>query len=163
MQQETLWSNPRTWVGVAFILFFVIFGRRLWAVISKLLDDHTAAVRAELEEASRLRREAETMLRDAKARRVAALAEAKALIEGAKAQAERVSAATAAEAAESASRRERMAMDRIAAAEKAAVDEVRQTAAVAARRLLAEGLTAEADAGLIDHAIAGLPQALRAA
>jgi F-type H+-transporting ATPase subunit b len=167
MHEESFFGNPRTWVGLAFILFFVFFGKMLWGALSKILDDHTAAVRAELEEASRLRREAEAMLQDAEKRRTAALAEAKALIEGAKAQAERLTAATAAEAAASAERRERMAMDRIAAAEKAAVDEVRQTAAevatVAARQMLADGLTAEADAGLIDHAIGQLPAALRAA
>jgi F-type H+-transporting ATPase subunit b len=167
MHEESFFGNPRTWVGLAFILFFVFFGKMLWGALSKILDDHTAAVRAELEEASRLRREAEAMLQDAEKRRTAALAEAKALIEGAKAQADRLTAATAAEAAASAERRERMAMDRIAAAEKAAVDEVRQTAAevatVAARQMLADGLTAEADAGLIDHAIGQLPAALRAA
>ena len=55
-------------------------------------------------------------------------------------------------------------MDRIAAAEKAAVDEVRQTAAevatTAARQMMADGLTADADARLIDNAIAQLPSAL---
>jgi F-type H+-transporting ATPase subunit b len=167
MHEESFFGNPRTWVGLAFILFFVFFGKMLWGALSKILDDHTAAVRAELEEASRLRREAEAMLQDAEKRRTAALAEAKALIEGAKAQADRLTAATAAEAAASAERRERMAMDRIAVAETAAVDEVRQTAAevatVAARQMLADGLTAEADAGLIDHAIGQLPAALRAA
>ncbi len=167
MHEESFFGNPRTWVGLAFILFFVFFGKMLWGALSKILDDHTAAVRAELDEASRLRREAEAMLRDAEKRREAALAEAKALIEGAKTQAERLTAATEAEATASAERRERMAMDRIAAAEKAAVDEVRQTAAevatVAARQMLAEGLTAEADGGLIDTAIRQLPTALRAA
>jgi len=167
MHEASIFTNPRTWVGLAFILFFVFFGRTLWRALSKILDDHTASVRAELDEASRLRREAEAMLLDAEKRREAALAEAKALIEGAKAQAERVTAATAAEAEASAARRERMAMDRIAAAEKAAVDEVRQTAAevatVAARQMLADGLTADADARLIDHAIGQLPAALRAA
>jgi F-type H+-transporting ATPase subunit b len=167
MHDESFFGNPRTWVGLAFILFFVFFGRILWRTLTKILDDHTAAVRAELDEASRLRREAEAMLKDAQARRETALADAKALIEGAKVQAERLTAATAAEATASAERRERMAMDRIAAAEKAAVDEVRQTAAevatIAARRMLAEGLTPEADSGLIDHAIGQLPQALRAA
>ena len=58
-------------------------------------------------------------------------------------------------------------MDRIAAAEKAAVDEVRLTAAevatAAARQVIADGPDAEADAGLIDHAIGQLPSALRAA
>ena len=55
-------------------------------------------------------------------------------------------------------------MDRIAAAEKAAVDEVRLTAAevatAAARQVIAEGLIADADARLIDHAITQLPAAL---
>jgi F-type H+-transporting ATPase subunit b len=167
MHEESFFGNPRTWVGLAFILFFVFFGRMLWRVLAKMLDDHTATVQAELDEASRLRREAEAMLRDAEQRRTTALADAKALIEGAKAQAVRVAAATAAEAEASAERRERMALDRIAAAEKAAVDEVRLTAAevatAATRQMLADGLTSDADAGLIDHAIGQLPAALRAA
>jgi F-type H+-transporting ATPase subunit b len=59
-----------------------------------------------------------------------------------------------------------MAIDRIAAAEKAAVDDVRLAAAdiatVAARQVLTEDLTPEADATLIDHAISQLPSALAA-
>ena len=104
------------------------------------------------------------MLRDAETRRAEALREAQALIEGAKAEAGRVAAAAAAEAEASARRREQMAMDRIAAAEKAAVDEVRLTAVevatAAARQVIAEGLSAEADSRLIDHAITQLPGAL---
>ncbi|MBS0560353.1 MAG: F0F1 ATP synthase subunit B [Proteobacteria bacterium] len=167
MHEESFFANPRTWVGLAFILFFVFFGKVIWKALAKLLDDHTASVRAELDEASRLRREAEAMLLDARKRREAALAEAQALIEGARAQAERLAAATAAEAEAAAARRERMAHERISAAEKAAVDEVRQTAAeiatAASRQLIAEGLTSEADGTLIDNAIAQLPTALRAA
>ena len=104
------------------------------------------------------------MLRDAEKRRAEALAEAKALIDGAQAEAGPVAAAAAAEAEAAAKRREQMAVDRIAAAEKAAVDEVRTTAAdiatAAARQVIAEGLSAEADARLIDHAITQLPAAL---
>jgi F-type H+-transporting ATPase subunit b len=157
-------AEPRTWVALAFILFFVLFGRKLWSALTEMLDARAAQVRANLEEAARLRREAEAMLRDAERRRSEALAEAKALIEGAKAEAARVSAAAMAEAEASAKRREQMAVDRIAAAEKAAVDEVRLTAAevatVAARQVIADGLTADADARLIDHAIMQLPSAL---
>jgi F-type H+-transporting ATPase subunit b len=151
-------------VAIAFVLFFVLFGRKLWSAVTGMLDDRGAQVRANLEEAARLRREAEAMLRDAEQRRTLALAEAKALIEGAQAEAARVSAAAMAEAEASAKRREQMALDRIAAAEKAAVDEVRLTAAevatVAARQVIAEGLSADADARLIDHAITQLPAAL---
>jgi F-type H+-transporting ATPase subunit b len=59
-----------------------------------------------------------------------------------------------------------MAMDRIAAAEKAAVDEVRLAAAelatAAARQVIAEGLSPAQDAGLIDQSIRQLPAALSA-
>ena len=157
-------AEPRNWVLIAFILFFAIFGKRLWAVVAQMLDDRAARVRAELDEAARLRQEAEAMLRDAEARRSEAQRDAQALIDGAKAEATRVAAAAAAEAEASARRREQMALDRISAAEKAAVDEVRITAVevatAAARQVIAEGLTPDADARLIDHAIAQLPGAL---
>jgi len=157
-------TEGRTWVAVAFILFFILFGRKLWAALAAMLDDRAAKVRAELEEAARLRREAEAMLKDAEHRRAEALAEAKALIEGAQAEAARAAAAATAEAEASAKRREQMALDRIAAAEKAAIDEVRLTAVdvatSAAREVIAEGLSPDADAHLIDHAISQLPSAL---
>jgi len=160
-------SESRTWVAIAFILFFLIFGKRLWQAVAGLLDARAEAVRCELEEAARLREEAQQMLRDAERRREAALKEAQALIAGAKVQAEQLAAEAAEEARAAARRREQMALDRIASAEKAAVDEVRITAAEvateAARQVIAEGLAPAADAGLIDHAISQLPAALRAA
>ena len=164
MEEPGFFGEPRNWVLIAFVLFFAIFGRKLWSVLAQMLDDRATKVRAELDEAARLRQEAEAMLRDAEARRAEALGESQALIAGARVEAERLAAAAAAEAEASARRREQMAMDRIAAAEKAAVDEVRLTAAevatAAARQVIAEGLSAEADSRLIDHAIAQLPSAL---
>ncbi len=166
MHEVSFWAEPRTWVAVAFIIFFLIFGKKLWQAFANLLDKRTDAVRAELAEAQRLREEAEAMLRDASARREAALADAQALLAHAKEEAARVAREAAAEAQAAAQRRERMAMDRIAAAEKSAVDEVRTLAAeiatAAAEQAIREGLTAEADARLIDHAIGALPSALAA-
>ena len=72
-----------------------------------------------------------------------------------------------AEAGASAKRRERLALDRISAAEKAAINDVRQTAAdiasEAARRVISEGLGEERENSILDAAIADLPRALRAA
>ena len=66
-----------------------------------------------------------------------------------------------------AKRRERMALDRIAAAEKAVVTEIRDLAAGlaagAAREVIAKSLGPDEDAALVDDAIASLPKALRAA
>ena len=159
-------ADPVNWVVIAFFLFFALAGKTLWGALTGMLDARAASVRAELEEAAKLRREAEAILREAEESRAQALREATALIEGAKNEALRLSAAAAAEAEASARRREQMAIDRIAAAEKAAVDEVRLTAAevatVAARQVIAEGLSPEDGAKLVDQAISQLPAALAA-
>jgi F-type H+-transporting ATPase subunit b len=162
--EESFFADPAHWVVIAFFIFFALFGKKLWGAVAGMLDARAVSIKAELEEAARLKREAEAMLRDAEKVRNDALSDAKALIEGAKAEAARVSAAAHAEAEHATKRREQMAIDRIAAAEKAAVDEVRiaaaEVATTAARQVIAEGLSQEAGAALIDQAIAGLPSAL---
>jgi F-type H+-transporting ATPase subunit b len=164
MSEKSFLADPRSWVAAAFVIFLVLFGRRLWQALAGMLDKRTESVRAELDEAGRLRREAEAMLADATRQREAAIDEARALLDGARAEAQRLSREAADDARAAARRREKMAVDRIAAAEKAAVDEVRITAAdvacVAAARVIREGLTPEGDAALIDHAITGLAAAL---
>lgn len=160
-------AEPRSWVTIAFILFFVLFGRQLWSALAKMLDGHAEAIRGELAEAQRLRREAEAMLAEATTRREKALAEAKRMLEGARDEAQRVTAEAAAEAARTAERRERMAHDRIAAAEKAALTEVRLAAAeiagAAAEQVVRTTLSGTESEALVDRAIAQLPSALRAA
>src|SRR4051794_21838212 len=161
---ESLFGDPRTWVGIAFIIFFVIFGRRAWTAITSMLDKRAKDIQAELDEASRLRREAEIMLRDASAQREQALKDAQTMLEHARSEANLVAENARADAAAAAQRRERMAMERISAAEKAAVTDVRlaaaDIAARAAERVIAQGFGAEADATLIDRAIQTLPTAL---
>src|SRR5579862_6830319 len=76
-------TEPRSWVAIAFVVFFVLFGKKLWTVVRDLLDQRAETVRAELAEAQRLRTEAEAMLRDARTRRETALADAQKLLEGA--------------------------------------------------------------------------------
>lgn len=162
MHQETFLTNPRSWVSLAFVIFFVVFGRKIWAALTGLLDNHTKAVQSRLDEATRLRAEAEAMLTVARARQAQAEAEAQALIEGAHRQAAEVTEAARAEAVSAAARRERMATDRIAAAEKAAVAEVRaaavEIATEAASRIMASGVAGDAE--IVDRSIAGLPAAL---
>ena len=75
MQEESFFANPRSWVAIAFVIFFVLFGAKLWKALVGMLDKRTATVQAELDEASRLRREAETLLADATKRRQEALAD----------------------------------------------------------------------------------------
>ena len=162
-----LLADPEFWVLVSFLAFFALFGRKMWQGITGLLDGRANHVRAELGEAQRLRQEAEAMLAQAQQARTAALAEAEQVLARSRTEAAQLAQAAATEAEASAKRRERLALDRIAAAEKAALDEVRQTAADiatrAAGRVIAEGLGEERAGGILDRAIADLPRALRAA
>jgi F-type H+-transporting ATPase subunit b len=163
-EEPGFFAEPRNWVIIAFFLFFIIFGKKLWGALAGMLDARAASVRAEMDEAARLKSEAQAMLKEAEAARAKALTDAKSLIDGAAAEAARVAEAARTEAEASAKRREQMALDRIAAAQKQAVDEVRTAAAelatVAARQVIAEGLSPESSAALIDQAIAQLPAAL---
>ena len=164
---EHFWLDPKFWVAVSFVLFFLLLGKKLWGAIASALDGRAAGIRRQLDEASRLRAEAEQMLVAAEAERASAAKEAEALLANAHAEADRLSAAAVAEAEAAAKRRERMALDRIAAAEASAVADVRNAAAevagAAARAVLAETLDASTDAALIDQSLTDLPKALRAA
>lgn len=162
-----MFSTPEFWVAASFVIFVLLAGRKAWAAITGMLDGRAARIAAELDEAKRLRAEAESMMAAARRDREAATAEATQMLERARAEAARLTEAGAAEAQAGAARRERMAMDRIAAAEAGAVAEVRAAAAAiataAAQDVIARTHTAEADAGLVDQAIGGLGTALRAA
>jgi F-type H+-transporting ATPase subunit b len=158
------WMRPVFWVAVAFVIFFVLFGRKLWAVLATMLDGRITAIQQELAEAASLRREAEAMLQDAQAQREAALASAARMLDYAREEAARVSASTYAEAEAAAMRRERMALDRISAAEIAALREVRvaavDIATIAAEQVIRQILGDTADAVLVDRAISEIPYAL---
>jgi len=160
-------SDPKFWVAVSFVLFFLLLGRKIWAALTAALDGRAAGIRRQLDEAAELRAEAERMLAAAEAERAAAAKEAEELLARARAEAERVVEAAAAEAEAAARRRERMALDRIAAAEASAIADVRNAAAdiasAAARAVLAETIDAATDARLVDQSVSDLPKALRAA
>lgn len=163
-----MFHDQRFYVAVSFVLFFLLFGRKLWAVITSALDARAEQIRSDLDEAGRLRREAEKMLEDATREREQALADAKALIERSRDEAALIAERARKDAEAVASRREQMARDRIAASERAAVREIRETAASVAvdavQTLLARNVTegsTRANA-LLDDGINALPNALRA-
>lgn len=157
-------SNPESWVALAFVLFVVIFGATLWRKLAAILDTRSQGVQRELDEASRLKTEANAMLADAKARRETALKEASELLQSAHQEAERLAAQARADALSAAQRRERLALDRIALAERQALIGLRQLAAdaaiEAATHILQIGLPKEASDALIDQAIAEMPHTL---
>jgi F-type H+-transporting ATPase subunit b len=170
MQYEALtslpWAHGTFWVFIALVIFALIAGRKIIGAVTSMLDARAASVSAALTEAAQLKQEAEAILADAKARQVQATEDARQILASAKAEAARLAASLAADAEASAKRRERMALERIAAAEASALNEVRAVAIDVATSVsaavLGETFGADADAAILDHAIAAVPAALRA-
>ena len=129
-------------------------------MIGKALDGKIDAIRAQLDEASKLRAEAEAL----KAEYQAKVADAEKDAIATRARAEEEAALLVADAktnaAELVKRRQKMAEDKIGAAERAAVAEIRSkavnAATAAAASLLAEHHDAKADQAMVDSSIASL-------
>jgi F-type H+-transporting ATPase subunit b len=121
------------WVAVAFVLFIaVLFKLGAHRVIIGALDDRGARINAELEEARRVREEAQALLADYQRRRGEADREAEAIVVAAKAEAERLAAEAKAKVEDFVARRTQLAQAKIAQAEAQALADVRAAAADAA-------------------------------
>jgi F-type H+-transporting ATPase subunit b len=149
------------WVSAAMLIFLIVLVvKGVPAVIGRLLDGQIAAIRTRLDEARTLRAEAEA-LRDEYTAKIAGIeAQAAEMVAHAEAEAQGLLAKAEADAADLTQRRAKMATDKIAAAERAAIAEVRATAADAAAKaassLIATHLSGDADRALVDRTIAGL-------
>ena len=150
--------------GYVALAMLVVFGIMLKAGVPKLvaglLDKQIAEIRKQLDEAKALRAEAETLRAQYAAKIAGAEADAAAMVEHAKHEAEAIVAAAEAQTTALIARREKMAQDKIGAAERAALADVRATAAraatAAAQGLIEANHDAKADKALVDAAIAGL-------
>jgi F-type H+-transporting ATPase subunit b len=149
------------WIALAMLaVFAIMLWKRVPALIGKALDRKIAGIRAELDEAEQLRRDAEALKAEYEAKAAAADAERETMIARAHHEAEAIVAQARADTAALIERRTRMAEDKIAAAERHALDEVRaraaSAAAAAAARLIAEKHGPDADKAMVDQAIEGL-------
>ena len=145
------------------VVILLMLWKRVPAAIGKSLDSKIATIRAQLDEAAELRREAEALKAEYQARFAAAGQESAALLERARHEAEAIRTKAEADAAQLVERRTRMAEDKIAAEERVALQQLRATAAdaasKAARRIIAERHDVAADKALIDQAISGIGRA----
>ena len=123
-------ADPTFYAFLAFIAFFAVLGYfGVHKTIAKTLDDRADAIRSELEEAKRLREEAQEMLASYQRRQREAEAEAEAIVAQAKTEAKTLKAEARKEMTERLERRTALAEQRIAQAEAHAAAEVKAAAA----------------------------------
>jgi F-type H+-transporting ATPase subunit b len=154
---EHVIEDPAFWVAVAFVIAIAI----VWKPASKMilggLDGRSQRIANELDEARRLREEAQELLASYERKQREAEKEAQGIIAAAQEEAERLARRAAADLETQVARRRQMALDRIAQAETEAVRDVRAAAVdlalKATRKLLHEKIGEAEQAKLVDEAI----------
>ncbi len=139
------------------VVIAIMIWKKVPGAIAKALDDRIALIRGQLAEAESLRKEAEALKAEYEKKAKSADKDRAALLERAKHEAEEIVAKAKTDAEALIERRTRMAEDKIAAEERAAIEQLRAAAAdaatKAAARLIAERQDASSDEKLVDQAI----------
>src|SRR4051795_1281185 len=139
------------------VVIALLVWKKVPAAIGKALDSKIALIRDQLAEAESLRNEAEALRAEYEAKAASVDKDRQALLERARHEADEIVAKAKTDAEALIERRTRMAEEKIAAEERAAVEQLRAAAAdaatKAAARLIAERHDAGTDAQLVDQAI----------
>ena len=154
-------AEAETWVAVAFVIFvgvLIYFG--VHKLLVNALDQRSARIRGELDEARRLKDEAAALLAEYRRKQQTAEREAAEIVAGAKAEAERLAVEAKTRMDEFVARRTRMAETKIAQAESQALADVRAAAAdaavAAAEKILTETVKGNVADDLVSKGIAEL-------
>jgi F-type H+-transporting ATPase subunit b len=128
-----MFAQPEFWVAVAFVILMATFGYfGIHRTVLTALDHRSQRIKAELDDARRLREEASEVLAQYKARHAKAEAEAQEIVASANEEAERIAAEARAKMEDFVARRTKTAESKIALAEAQALADVRAAAANAA-------------------------------
>ena len=128
-----MFAEPETWVAIAFVILMAVFAYLgVHRIVLKTLDHRSARIKAELDDARRLKEEAAKLLAEYKARHAGAEREAEDIIASAKVEAERIASEARTKLEDFVARRTRTAESKIAMAEAQALADVRAAAADAA-------------------------------
>src|SRR5207249_234438 len=145
-----MFTQPETWVAIAFVILLVLFAYLgIHKTVLTALDHRAQRIKAELDDARRLKEEAAKLLGEYKTRRASAEREAEEIIANARAEAERIAVEAKAKMEDFVARRTKTAESKIALAEAQALADDRSAAAI---RHGDRGLVGLGGDGLLRHA-----------
>lgn len=138
------------WVAVGFVVLVLLVWKKAGTVLASMLDERSAKIKADLDEARSLREEAANELQNYQRLHREAADEAKTIIKNAEITAERIRETAEKNANDAVKRREAQATAKIKAAEVSMVAELRERAARLAIATATEIITSklDRDAGL---------------
>lgn len=158
-------QTPDFWVAVAFVLFIgLLLYKGVPGMIGKALDARAETIKKEIDDARKMREDAQALLAEYQRKAAEAEGEAQKIIEQAKRDSEAMRAEAERKAAETVARRIKLAEQKIARAEMAAIGEVRGAAVDAAiqasEKILAAKTEGEIGQRLITDSISDLKSKL---
>lgn len=165
MEHETsMLADPHFWVNVGGLIFLAFAGPKIWKALAGMLDQRAMKIKAALDEAQKLKDEAQSLLAEYQRKQKDALREAGEIIETARAVAQRQIRDAATQLDAAFARREKLALEKIEQAEAAALAEIRReavdVATLAAKALMIRQLDSARAGALIDAAIKDVDQRL---
>lgn len=153
-------GDAHNWVFIATVVFGYLAFRLGAPRIAGILDARTTKIRHDLEEAERLRIEAQELLAQYQRKHRDAMKTAEEIVSHARESVKRIHEQAQKDMEETIQRREAQLLDKIARAEGSALDEIRNRTAdlamIAARKIVTENLKGDGKE-LIDQAIGKLP------
>ncbi len=161
---SNLLHQPSFWVLVATVIFIALVWKKLWLVITHALDKRSEQIKKELEEAVRLREEAQTILANYQKKEQESLEEAERIIEQTRADAAAMTEKAEAELQEMLEKRKALALAKISHAETKAIQAVQEhvvdIAVSAAKMVIQEQLASGRAEELIKLATADIERKL---
>lgn len=121
-----LFHQPTFWVLVSFVIFIALVWKPLGRIIIHALDSRSEKIKAELEEAVRLREEAQTILANYQKKEQESLAEAERIVEQTKADAAAMARKAEMELKDTLEKRKALAISKISHAETKAIQAVQE-------------------------------------
>jgi len=161
VEHEAFLESPHSWILFSALIFSFIIYKKAKKPLLDSLDARSARIKAELDEAERLKCEAQKLLEEYKEMQNSAKKDAEKIIETAKEYAAALKKKADRSLDEQLKRREALLLERITRAESSAIEEVRyqaaDMAANAAQHILEESM-AKTDIKLVEDSIKDLPK-----
>lgn len=156
-----MFQDPAFWVAIAFLGFIALLTYlKVPSMVTKQLDERAEKIKAELDEARKLREDAQALFADFQRRQREALTTADEIVARAKEDADILKQDSIAELEVSLKRRQELAEAKIRQAEEKAVSEVQNIAVdvaiAAASKLMQDGLKDNQSDALVDQSIKDL-------
>ena len=154
---DSIFADPTFWVAGSIVTFGVLAGKKIVGAVGSMLDERGQKIANQIEEAKQLREEAETLLADLQKKQREAESTAAAMIAQAEEDAKILRAEAEKDIEALVRRRERVAGEKIAQMEAAAIKEVRaaavDVAVDAATKVLSDTMKGDAGAKLAEASI----------